>query len=440
MAEDSEPTDPDLHAGDGQASAHGKRRGWRQIGAIRPLSVAIAAVAITAMALRPGATSIGPLLAELQWDLGIDSTQLGVLTALPGFAFALVGFFANRLTPRLGLIGALLLATASITVGLLGRVLVGNWGLFLLLSFVALAGMAVGNVILPAFIKASFPRSTTAMSTVYTTFLAIGSTLPTAFGIPMIGLGAGFLAEEKAWRFSLGFWFIIPAVATALWVVLQRSRTARQQRVNVAAHPVSVSRLLRSPTAIALMVFFGAQSMQAYIQFGWIAQVYRDGGLPASNAGAILSIITLGGIPGALIMPRIVAKGKGLRPAIILFGVLLFCGYLGIAYIPTTTPWLWALCLSLSGFAFPTALAMIIARTREPSVTSAVSGFVQPVGYVLSGIGPMLVGWGFGITGNWKPILWVLAITSVILVAAGLIAARDRVIDDEIDLASDTRN
>ena len=37
--------------------------------------------------------------------------------------------------------------------------------------------------------------------------------------------------------------------------------------------------LLASPTTFALTLMFGIQSMHAYVQFGWLPQIYRDAGL-----------------------------------------------------------------------------------------------------------------------------------------------------------------
>ncbi len=403
---------------------------------IRPLFVAAAAVAVTALALRPGATSIGPILAELQADLGVDGAQLGVLTGLPGFAFALVGFYANRLTPRLGMVGSLAFASGLMAVGLALRVFTSSWLVFLLFTFIALSGMAIGNVLLPAFIKAAFPSRATAMSTTYTTFLAVGATLPTAFAVPMLQFGDSILPEGKGWKLPVGFWVVVALLALALWSVLiirNRANVAgADAAVKVGTRRVTTAALFRSPTAVALATFFGLQSMQAYIQFGWVAQMYRDGGVNASTSSLMVTIIAIGGIPGGLLMPRLVADGRGLKPVLVLLGALLAVGYLGIAFAPTTLPWLWALSLSISGFCFSAALAMILARTRDATITSAVSGFVQPVGYLAAAIGPLLVGAAYGWLGQWKPILVVLACTSLIMASAGLVAARNRYIDDEV--------
>jgi len=114
------------------------------------------------------------------------------------------------------------------------------------------------------------------------------------------------------------------------------------------------------------------------------------------------------------------------------FGVMLALGYSGLIVAPATVPWAWALMLGYSGLAFPTAIALIAARTRHPSVTAQLSGFVQPVGYALAAIGPFLVGLVHEATGGWTLILVLLALTSVPLTIAGVRVARPTYVDDEI--------
>lgn len=403
----------------------------QRLQSIDPRWLGILAVLAMSIVLRPAATSVGPVLAEIITDLNASGTVAGLLTALPGFSFAMVGLTASRLAPRFGLTGSLLLASGLITAGVIARVLTGSWVLFLVFSFVALAGMAIANILLPAFIKVSFPYSSAQISTLFTTFLSVGAILPTVFVSPLTRVGDDWLGGSGGWRLAIGVWAVLGLVAMLVWVWVRRVCFLPKFSA-FTARSVSFRQLLKSPTTIGLTLFFGTQSMQAYIQFGWAAQAYRDGGLSQTASAMMVTIMALGGIPGGLLMPRVVAGRRGLRPLIVFFAVLLAVGYLGIALAPTTWPWLWALALSISGFCFPTALALIIDRTEDPSVTTAVSAFVQSFGYFLAAAGPLLVGVAYQLIGSWPPILMVLAGTSVPLLAAGLVASRPRLIDTEV--------
>jgi len=190
--------------------------------------------------------------------------------------------------------------------------------------------------------------------------------------------------------------------------------------------------MIHSPTAVALTFLFGIQSMHAYVQFGWLPQIYRDAGLSASTAGLLQGLLSSVGIAGALLMPTVIARNRGLRAWMIAFGVLLTLGYAGLLTAPATFPWLWALMLGASGLAFPTAIALITARTRHPAVTAQLSGFVQPVGYALAAIGPFGVGLIHDATGDWNLVLVLLMATGLPLALAGVRLARPTYVDDEL--------
>lgn len=382
----------------------------------------------------------------------MGGTLAGMLTALPGLCFAVFGLLANRVSAWAGQVGALAIAAALTTIGLTLRVLTGSWVLFLLLSVVALAGMAAGNVVLPALIKKVFPRHSDAMATTYTTFLAVGATAPTLLSAALQRWGNAILSPGEGWRISLGVWSAIACLALILWVLayaispglrrggrVRRDLTRTEPTQPTTAHRTDRKRSIwRSRTAVSLMFFFGLQSMQAYIQFGWVPAAFRAGGLTEGQAGMMLAIIAMGGIPGGLIMPTVAARSKPrtMKAWIILFSVLLALGYLGVAFLPTTLPWLWAVCLSISGFCFPTALALIISKTSNPLVTGRVSGFVQPVGYVLAALGPFLVGSAWQVVGDWPPIFLVLSLGAIPLAASGIIAVSGRKVDVELGLVA----
>lgn len=423
------------------AAGSATNRAKRSLSAVlvqaRPVWLAVLAVIFTSMMLRPAATTVGPALAQLQEQLHLSSTVAGLLTALPGFAFTVFGVLANRLVPRLGLITTLILAAFLTFMGMMARVLTGSSWVFLVLTVLALAGMAIGNVVLPAFVKVGFPKSAATMSTVYTVFLAFNSGVPPLIATVLSGWGESWLGDGNGWRMSLGLWAFVPLIAVVLWLPLliknpRVNRTAAfQKKPSIPMH-----KLLRSPLAVCLMLFFGLQSMNGYVLSGWLPTMYEAGGVSAEIGAIGAGIYMFGGAPGGLLMPRLLAKGKGVHWWIVSFGVAMIVGYLGMCLCPQVLPLLWAILLSYSGFCFPTALALIILRTRKPEVTAAVSGFVQPIGYLLAGIGPLLVGVAIQAVGSWLPINIVFALLAVVLTGFGIVSCRERMVDDEISLPS----
>jgi CP family cyanate transporter-like MFS transporter len=399
----------------------------RPRGAVRSTGLAFGllftAVALVSVNLRPGASSLGPVLEELRTGLGMSAAVAGAVTGLPGLVFGVVGAVAVVFARKVGMTAGITIGLAAAAIGLLLRVTTSDVPVFLLLTVVGLAGMAVGNVLVPAWIKAH--GHAVALMTVYGTGLVVGATLSSVATAP-VSEAAG------SWRAGLGMWGLLALLALPLWLWL-----AVRERRSPAEHQVSgdaapSGRIVHSPTAVALTVLFGVQSMHAYVQFGWLPQVYRDAGMSAASAGALQGLLSSVGILGALVMPTVIARGRGLRVLAMSFGVALALGYVGLLLAPATVPWVWALLLGHAGLAFPTAIALIAARTRHPSVTAQLSGFVQPVGYALAAIGPFAVGLLHDATGGWTLVLALLALTAVPLTVAGVRVARPTYVDDEI--------
>ena len=387
-----------------------------------PYGILLAAVVLVSINLRPGASSPGPVLEEVRQGLGMSAGVAGAMTGLPGLCFGLVGALAVVFARRVGMTAGIAIGLTAAAAGLLLRVTTGSVPLFLVLSVLALAGMAVGNVLVPAWIKAH--GHAVVLMTVYGTGLVVGGTIGSLVTAPVT-------ESTGSWQSGLGSWGLLVLLAVPLWgwLALREHRSPTDHAVSGEAPS---GRVAHSPTAIALTVLFGVQSMHAYVQFGWLPQIYRDAGLSASSAGALQALLSGVGIAGALVLPTIIARGRGLRAMAVSFGVMLALGYTGLVVAPATVPWAWALMLGYSGLAFPTAIALIAARTRHPSVTAQLSGFVQPVGYALAAVGPFLVGLAHEATGGWTLVLVLLALTSVPLTIAGVRVARPTYVDDEI--------
>ena len=385
--------------------------------------VAGVAVVLISVNLRPGASSVGPVLAEVRAGLGAGSGVAGVLTGLPGLCFAVFGALAVALARRVGTTTGIALGVLGLAGGLLVRAVVDSTALFLLLSTLALAGMAVGNVLVPAWIKRYGDRSEVALATVYGSGLVVGGSLGSLLTAPLAQALGG-------WRPALAAWGVAGAVALPVWAGL--AWYLDRGHGSAAQPPHSNGRVTRSPTAVGLTVLFGVQAMHAYIQFGWLPQIYRDAGLSATYAGALQALLSGITIIGGLVMPTVIARSSSLAPHMITFGALIVVGYVGLLLAPATVPWLWAVLLGIAGFAFPTCIALLTARTRHPSVTARLSGFVQPVGYLLAGLGPVAVGLLHESTGDWDLVLWLLVATAIPFTWAGLRVARPVFVDDEL--------
>ena len=143
-----------------------RRNRFRQV-------LAVVAICGLGFNLRPTSASIGPVLAELHTELHMSPITTGMLTSLPVLAFAAFGAIAPYLARTLGVHRVTLLALLSVVTGLVLRSVVNEPASFLLLSLLALSGIATANVLLPPLVKLSFPRRVGLLTSAYTTALAV---------------------------------------------------------------------------------------------------------------------------------------------------------------------------------------------------------------------------------------------------------------------------
>ncbi|MFW6091481.1 MAG: CynX/NimT family MFS transporter [Actinomycetota bacterium] len=384
-----------------------------------------AAIVLTAVNLRTAVTSVGPLLHELEANLGLGSGLAGVLTALPVLSFAVLGSQAPSLGRRFGdrqvITGALLLMTAGVG----GRALVDSALLFLLLSMLALAGGAIGNVIIPGLIKHRFPDRIGAMTAAYTTAMSIGTAAAAALAAPLAGL-----AETDGWRLGLGLWAVLSAVSILPWLTELRNGRGGP---DPGATAVRLRHLARSRLSWAMALFFGTQALQAYVLFGWFAQYFRDAGMTAVQAGLWVAVVTTLGIPAALIVPVVTARLRDQRVLILVLVCCYLVAYAGMLIAPVSGAWLWAAVISIALACFPLALTLIGLRAGTGSTAAALSAFTQSVGYLMAAAGPLLVGLLYGVTGGWSAPFALLFGLLVVQALAGWQAGRPRLLDDELD-------
>jgi len=362
-------------------------------------------VIAVATVLRPSVVTVGPLLPDLQRDLGLAATLAALLTALPVACFGIGAFAGPALSRRYGLDNTLTLVIALLVLGATFRALDGASVLFGG-TIVVGAAIAVGNVLLPALVRRDFPARIGAVTGVYTSVLAITSSLAALLAVPLATVAG------SSWRGPLLVWAAAAAVALVPWLGHARRRPGPAYAGVLPAS--SALPLLGVPAVRWLTVFMGLQAVNFYVMVAWLPSVLRDNGLPAAVAGAMLAIATVLGIPAGLGLSALSDRVR--RPAalaVIATGITAL-GWAGLLLAPAATPALWAVLLGLgTGASFPLALALIAGSSTHASATPQVSAVVQGVGYLLAATGPFLIGLLRDTSGGWSvPLATLLFITA----------------------------
>ncbi|MER7727046.1 MFS transporter [Streptomyces sp. NPDC096323] len=380
---------------------------------------------LTALNLRPAITSLGALLEEVRDGLHMSGSVAGVLTSVPPLCFAVFGVMAPRLARRFGAGAVVCAGMVAITAGLVIRPLVGGTAGFLAASALALMGIAVSNVLMPVIVKRWFPDRVGSMTGLYSMALALGTSLAAAVTVPMTEAMGG------SWKAGLGVWAALAAVAILPWIPLVRDRGDAPGHSAAHRPDAPALRITRSRTAWALACFFGLQATAAYITMGWMPQIFRDAGVSAGTAGVLLALTMAMGVPLAFVIPRVAARMRNQGPIVVFLGACGLIGYAGLYLAPSGGAWLWALLLGVSNCAFPLALTMIGMRSRSGAGVVRLSAFAQSTGYLISIPGPLLVGVLYQHSGGWGLPIALMAALMVPQMAAGILAGRDRTIEDE---------
>lgn len=437
----------------------------------------VAGIVLAALNLRPAITSLGALLEEVRGGLGMSGSVAGLLTSVPPLCFAVFGVTAPRLARRFGPAAVVCAGMVAITAGLAVRPYIGGTAGFLAASALALMGIAVSNVLMPVIVKRWFPDRVGSMTGLYSMALALGTSVAAAATVPMTDALGG------DWHAGLVVWAGLAAAAVLPWILLVRARGADPDTGDrapattpdpapcatqpaagttalagdtvpaptLAPEPTTASpihgakplgtpatrpapgglRITRSRTAWALAVFFGLQATAAYITMGWMAQIFRDAGVAASTAGLLLAVTMVMGVPLAFVIPRLATCLPRQGPIVVALGLCGLAGYAGLYLAPAAGAWAWALLLGISNCAFPLALTMVGMRARTGAGVVQLSAFAQSTGYLISIPGPLLVGVLYQHSGGWGLPLALMAGLMVPQIAVGILAGRDRTVEDE---------
>lgn len=407
---------------------------------VRPLwtgrAIVLIAIVLSALTLRTAVTSITPLLDPIGADLGFGSAIVGVFGMLPALAFAAFGLVTPLLVHRVGLERMALVAMLMAAIGTFTRSLAGDTLVLLALSALALGGMGVGNVVIPPLVKRYFPDRVGSLSTLYITFVQLGTVLPALVAVP--------LANASDWRVSTGSWTVVAVAAAVPWVavlMMERNKDSSLARAHdgavhgadeapeLAAAPGG-GKAWHSPVGWGMAAMFGMTSLNTYALFTWLPKILTEAGGGAELGGNMVGLFSALGLVAALTMPMLATRVANPYPIVLACAVFYVIGFLGLLLAPMQHPVVWVACVGLGPSTFPLSLTLINLRTRTPAGSAALSGFSQGVGYTVASLGPLLFGLLHQATGGWGWPFAMLGGAVVILLIGGYVACKPRMLED----------
>lgn len=386
------------------------------------------AIALTAVNLRTAVTGFTPLLGIIGSDLGFGLALAGLLGTVPAASFGVFGFLAPMVTRRFGLERTAAVALGLTALSLLMRAYSPTPVVLVLSTVLALAGIGAANVVIVPLVKAWFAGRLALATSLYLILMQTGQFIAPLVAVPV--------AETATWRFSVGVWAGPAAVAALVWLILAVMLPADHHAPAPAVANGAKPRVGRSSTAWGLMILFAMMSLSNYGIITWVPVVLTDAGGSAALGGTMVALYSAWGMLAALVVPHLVTRMTNPFIVVVFCSIALVAGYLGLLLAPLEGTLIWVCALGIGVSTFPLCMTLINQRTKTPQSASAVSGFVQGIGYGLACFGPICLGLLREATGAWTVPLLVLAATAVPGVIAGWFACRPRFVEDAVSSSS----
>jgi MFS transporter, CP family, cyanate transporter len=314
--------------------------------------IAIVLLWLAGNALRLPILAVPPVLAQIQADLGMSGTEVGILSGLPVTLFALAALPGSLLIARIGATSALVAGLAIAALGSGLRFYVPNVAWLYAATVVMSAGIAVMQPALPAVVRQWLPDRIGFATAVYTNGLIVGEILPVAAMTTLVmPLAAG------DWRMALAFWAVPLFLIVVMIVALApRQGTARAQ----AGGQVHWWPDWRNPLVWRFGLMIGGVN-SAY--FG--SNAFLPGYLTNAGRGdliaAALTALNLGQLPASLILLAVARRFQGRSWPLIAAGLGSIASIAGIAL----TASVWTVVFA-GVLGFCAAAVLVLALTLPP--------------------------------------------------------------------------
>ncbi len=398
----------------GSDEASGARGG--SIRVIAPWFIGLGILVFSAN-LRGAIVGVSPLIEIIREDNHYTAATVGLLTTIPVLCFGLFSPLVPELARRIGIERSIFAALGALILGILLRLLPDSFSLFFG-TFIIGAAIAVGNVLLPSLIKRDFPNRVGLMTGLYTMTLSAGAGLAASVVVPLVD------ATGWGWREILALMAIPAAVAAALWIPQIRLRNPAS-----GGGLAGLRHLIGQPLAWWVTLFMGLQSLNYYSLTAWLPAYFVGHGIGEAQAGLLLALANLAGIPGCLLAPILASKARSQIGLILIATGATGFALVGVLLFPVALSVPAMLVFGVAqGASLALALLLIVQRTSTVSGAADLSGMAQSLGYLLAAIGPFGVGLLRDLTGGWTLPLILLLGFLVVQAVFGSLAGRNRTI------------
>lgn len=360
---------------------------------------------------------MGVALPSIKSTLSLSNLSVSFITIVPLLAFSIISLVASKTGNKLGLNKTIFCALILIFIGVLIRSLPSVLYLYLGTIFIGI-GIALGNVLTPAVIKANFPLKIGIMTGYYTVVMNIMGSLSSYTTGPLI--------KQYNYNISLGIISIITFLAIVVWAFqLKSKKTTNKVTENDELN------IWKSTIAWRITLLMGGQSLIFYSLINWLPAYLQDYGISIKLAGSYLSILQLAIIPLTFITPIWATKIKSQVVLTIITGGMFVIGIVMIMFLPQLAIISIIILGIANGLSFGLANTFFSIKTEKANTAAKLSGMAQSVGYLFAAIGPLLFGILHDLTHHWWLSLTILLITALLMLIFSSNAGRNQTIEKQ---------
>ncbi|ARU88059.1 CynX/NimT family MFS transporter [Pseudomonas sp. M30-35] len=350
---------------------------------MKPVSKTLLLIAliIAAINLRPGITSLAPLIERIAEELSLSRSLISLTTALPVLCMGLLAPFAPRIALSLGLERTITLCLVLIT-GALSTRLIGDSTAILIGSAVVMgAAIAIAGPLLSGFIKRHFIGHVGKVVAWYSLSMAIGGAAGAVLTVPATQLFG------DNWSRGLAVWALLGIVGVFLWLFVPNLNTPAQATEQPAGLP------WRKPRAWLISSFFALQAGLFYAIATWTVARYHEAGFSLLHSNNLFGIIMLMGLPSAFLLPWLAQRFNNRYVLLMLCAATSALCLAMITFMPRLLPEVWAVALgfALSG-SFALSLVLPLYETDSPLDVSRWTAMMLFMGYSFGSLMPVITG------------------------------------------------
>lgn len=379
-----------------------------------PRALLLLALVLAAINLRPGITSLAPLIERIAAELSLSRSFISLTTALPVLCMGLLAPLAPRLAVRWGLERTIVLCLGLITLALLSRV-AAHQSLVLIGSAIVMgAGIAVAGPLLSGFIKRYFASQMGRVVGWYSLGMAIGG----ASGSVLTGPATALFGD--AWHLGLAVWALPALAGVLLWLALP-SQAGNASEEEAGGLPWG------EPRAWLVSAFFALQAGLFYAIATWVVARYHEAGLSMLRSNSLLSIIMLMGLPSSFVVPWLAQRFQARYALLLACGLISTLGLTMVTFAPRLLPELWAVLLGFSlGGSFALSLVLPLYEAGTPLAVSRWTAMMLFTGYGLGSLTPILTGLARDLSGSYQLPFAVLTSMALLMMLIAWLLGRRR--------------